>query len=167
MTYDPTGLNPDQWIRKSPPGKPGRPLGRKNSTPSQKKLQKATKSLFQDVEHMLTDEEKEYYQLAYNGKMELDPALEMQLFIRLFGLYVTRMMAEGLSNEALFRDMGGILGHYRGAIKDLEDMRVKRAEMKRKYKDDEVNESGVSDFTRQSAESRLEDILGGGSQGQT
>lgn len=123
---------------------------------------KATEGLYKDIEHMLTPEQREYYERAYNGVGELDPVLEMQLFIRLFGLYVTRMMAEGLTDEKLFRDMGAILGHFRGAIKDLEDMQVKRSELKRKYKDDESYEGGVPDHSRKSADALIQDILGGG-----
>lgn len=143
----------------------GRPLGGKTRSPSAKKLQKAKDNLYRDVEHMLTDEEKAYYEQAYGGKKELDPAIEMQLFIRLFGLYVTNLMSEGLTDQNLYRDFGTILGHYRGAIKDLEDIRVKRAEIKRKYKDDETNEGGVPNYTRQSASDRIQDILGGDTKG--
>ena len=141
----------------------GRPKGSTTRTPAQKRLMKATESLYKDIEHMLTQEQKDYYELAYSGKGEIDPALEMQLFIRLFGLYVTRLLSEGLLDEKLFRDMGAILGHYRGAIKDLEDIQVKRYELKRKYKDDESDESGVFDRTRKSANDLLESFLGGNS----
>lgn len=145
------------------PRRGGRPPGSKTASPNAKRLRKAKEMLFKDVEDMLTDDEKLYYDQAYSGQIELDPALELQLFIRLFGLYVTKMMAEGISDERFFRDFGTILAQYRGSIKDLEDIRVKRTEMKRKYKDDESNAGGVSDLTRQSASDRFESLLGSSS----
>lgn len=149
------------------PGKAGRPKGARTATATTRQLKKATQSLFYDVEHLLTEDEKDYYREAYNGDRELDPVIEMQLFTRLLGLYVTTVMSQGLTNQTMFKDFGPIIAQYRGLLSDIESMRVKRQEIKRKYKDDESNEGGVSDFSRKSANDRFESLFGRDSQGPT
>ena len=135
----------------------GRPKGSVTKTDVAKKVVRETQSLYRDIHHMLTPEQREYFELAFKGQAEFDSVMESELFLRYFSVYMTKLLSSEMDNKGVLKDMGSILGQYNTAIKTLEEMKMKRLEMEMKKKNG--NDSGVVDTARESALGRVQGIL--------
>lgn len=132
----------------------GRPKGSPNKTMTQKLLLDQFQDLYGRVEHMLSDDQKKYYKEAFNGKHQLDPLKEGELFTRLYGVYVITITTEALAQKRASKEVAENANQYRQMLKDIEEMNRKRQEVKNKN-----NESGtVVDPTRESSLARFEGI---------
>lgn len=138
------------------PRKRGRKKGSTNKSSTQKAFIEHTHKLYKDIEHMLTPEQREYFEMAFSGKAEFDPVYESELFLRFYSVYMTGLLSRQLNNDGVLKDMGQILGQYNTALKTLEDMRMKRKEMEMKQKNG--NNEGVADLSRESALGRFENL---------
>jgi hypothetical protein len=139
----------------------GRPKGVRNKTPVQKAMICKIEKLYERVAHMFTAEQRQYYEKAFAGQMAFDPLKEAELFMRLFSIYVTEVMTEGIENKEVSQDVAQLVAQYRMGLKDISDMQLKREDMKAKH----GNNNGVVDPTRQSSESHLDEIIRRASQG--
>src|SRR5574339_527127 len=95
----------------------GRPKGSSTKSQTAKAIVKQTQALYKDIEHMLTPEQKEYFEMAFKGQREFDPVLESELFLRYFSVYMTKLLSTQMDNNSVLKDMGAILGQYNTAIK--------------------------------------------------
>jgi hypothetical protein len=145
----------DDEIDEAPaPRRTGRPKGVRNKTPEQRMLQNKLEDLYKRVEHMLDPETKTYLKAVIAGKVQIDPVKEAELLLRFMSLYTTAALTWALDRQEINQDLGKVIGEYRMGIKDLEDMKRKREELRLKMGENER----LVDTTRKPAMARLEDI---------
>ena len=144
-------------IQQPPKRSRGRPKGTVTKSETAKEVVKQTQALYKDIQHMLTPEQRQYFELAFKGQAEFDSVLESELFLRYFSVYMTKLLSSQMDNQGVLKDMGAILGQYNTALKTLEEMKMKRVEMEMKQKNG--NDAGVVDTARESALGRFKGIL--------
>lgn len=137
----------------------GRPTGSKTVLTPKQVITKQTMGLYKSIEHMLTPDQRVYFEAAFNGRAEFDSVMESELFLRFFSVYVTKVLSDQVSDPdmKIVKDFSSILGQFNTALKTLEDMKNKRLEMELKNKNGD--ESGVVGETRESALGRLQGIF--------
>lgn len=126
----------------------GRPKGRKNTTPEQKMMMGKLETLYKRIEHMLDPDQKKYLEDVVKGKIAVDPVKEAELLIRYLSVYTSATISEAMDSDPVgsAQDVAKLAGEYRMGIKDLEDMKRKREEMKLK----QGEHDGLVDPTRKS-----------------
>lgn len=110
----------------------GRPKGSRNKTPTQKYMLEHFEDLLQAVEHMLTPEQRKYYQTAFQGREDLDPIKEMELLLRLHNVYTMTIVTEAMGQRKASKEVSDNVAQQRMGLKDLFDMKRKKEEIEEK-----------------------------------
>jgi hypothetical protein len=114
------------------------------------------------VGDLMGDEHRVHIEEILNGGTEVDPKLELDMVFRIVQLYAIQCVKWSLTEKKITKDIGSILGEARQAAVAIENMAVKREEVKGKKHDDEEVVRG----SRVTASSILEDLVGGASEEQ-
>jgi uncharacterized membrane protein YccC len=121
--------------------RPGRPPG----SVQQRAMLKRFQEIYDKIKGMLNDEQRSYY----------------ELFMLQFSLYTASVLDEAIENKKISEGLAQTLAQYRMGLKDVEDMHRKREELEAKK---DANGKSV-DPTRESSESRLDELIARASQG--
>ena len=133
---------------------PGRPPGA--ATPP---ARLSAQGLYDRVKPLLTPDLRDYLESTMNGDGTFDGMQEMELLLKQLSIYTNSVIGWAQDDGIVTRDVAAIIAEFRMAIKDHEQMRVKRMEMDEKY----GNNERVVDPTRLPALARFEDIHRGDS----
>lgn len=139
----------------------GRPRGSRNKTPTQRFMLERFENLLKSVEHMLSEEQLKYYKTAFNGREELDPIKEMELLLRLHGVYTMTIITEATGAKKPSKEVSDNVAQQRMGFKDLYDMKRKKEEAEEKRSESQ----SMVDPTRQSEMGVLDRLLGKASTG--
>ncbi len=136
--------------------KAGRPAGTLNR-PKQGEvaLVDRVKEVYEVIQHLLTPEQREFYQRAFTGKESFDPMKHAEFFAILYGVYANDILLEAIENKVVSQDIAQTLREYRMSLKELDDMKRARAK-EQAVKDDQGK---LVDPTRESSQSRIDEII--------
>lgn len=131
--------------------KRGRPPGSRTARGMLKKFQE----IFDKIEPMLNDEQRDYYQRVFSGRAEFDAVKMSELFMLQFSLYASTVLDEAIDSKKISEGLAQTLAQYRMGLKDVEDMHRKREDADSKK---EAN-GRLVDPTRQPTKSRLDSLI--------
>ena len=139
-----------------------RGAGRPPGAPNKPTILKKYEALFDRVKNMMTPETRDYYEKVFTGKAEVDPLKLGEFFTLLMTLLASATVNDAIEQKALTQDSVQMMAQYRMLLKDVDDMRHRREETKRKAKDN----GKVVDPTRQSEMDSVEAIFARITEGQ-
>jgi hypothetical protein len=137
-----------------PKKRPGRPKGSRNKSPEVQQFIKQFEHIYERVEHLMNDEQRDYYQKAFAGQAPFDPIKDAELFMRLYGIYSVGVVGKAIEEGKASESIAQTAAQYRMGLKDLFDMQSKREEAK----DKDGNKAGVADPTRKPEMALFEDL---------
>jgi hypothetical protein len=137
--------------------RPGRPPG----SVQQRAMLKRFQEIYDKIKGMLNDEQRSYYEKVFSGRAKFDAVKLSELFMLQFSLYTASVLDEAIENKKISEGLAQTLAQYRMGLKDVEDMHRKREELEAKK---DANGKSV-DPTRESSESRLDELIARASQG--
>lgn len=129
----------------------GRPPGSGNKPTILKKYE----AMYDRVKHMMTPDKRDYYEKVFAGKAEVDPLQLGEFFTLLMTLLATATVNDSIETKTVTQDSVQMVAQYRMLLKDVDDMRHRREEQKRKAKDN----GKVVDPTRKSEMDSVEAIF--------
>lgn len=132
--------------KKRPPGRP----------PMQPPARLSAQKLYDRVKPLLTPDLRDYLESTLNGDGDFDGMQEMELLLKQLSLYTNSVIGWAQEDGIVTRDVAAIIAEFRMAIKDHEQMRVKRMELDEKY----GNSDRVVEPTRKPALARFEALHG-------
>lgn len=135
-------------------GRAGRPKGSLNK-PKEGEIAVVdrVKAIYKVIQHMLTPEQRNYYDLAFSGKVPYDPMKHAEFLAILYGVYANDVLLEAIENKVVSQDIAQTLREYRMALKELDDMKNTRK------KEQERQDEQLADPTRESSQSRIDEII--------
>jgi len=134
----------------------GRPKGSTTKTMTQRLLHDQFEDLYTRVEPMLTEDQLKYYKEAFTGRRKYDALKELELLMRLYGVYCVTITTEQLAQKRASKEVADNVNQFRQGLKDIEEISRKREEARIKS-----GESGhLVDPTRESTLARFKSLHG-------